>query len=140
MTHKRKSEKRLDVLYETLPKLDCKGLCQVCCGPIAMTPAEFRRIVELTGIEPTVDSDGVCSLLKAGQCSVYEIRPTICRLWGVLETMKCPHGCTPTPRFLTKEEGYRFMDKVDKATGRKGLKSTIDGIIKFNIEGVRDKK
>lgn len=125
MSHKRKSEQRLDALYETLPTIECKGLCQESCGPIGMTTVEFRRILESTEIVPSIDGQGTCLLLVDGKCSVYEVRPTICRLWGITRGMECPFGCIPTPRYLTREEGFKILGKVDKATGRKGMITTL---------------
>lgn len=31
------------------------------------------------------------------RCTVYAVRPMICRLWGVTTDMACPWGCQPTP-------------------------------------------
>ena len=30
------------------------------------------------------------------RCTVYAVRPMICRLWGVTTDMACPWGCQPT--------------------------------------------
>lgn len=120
----RKVEQRLDAVYATLPTIECKGLCQEACGPIAMTPAEWRRLKEAAGTEPTIDAEHTCSLLKDGKCSAYAVRPAICRLGGVEENMPCEFGCKPT-RYLSREQGYRFLDRVDKAAGRKGMMTTI---------------
>jgi hypothetical protein len=132
VTRKRKSEQRLDELYESIPvSIECKGLCQESCGPIAMTQVEFRRIVERTGIEPTIDDHGTCSLLVGGKCSIYDIRPTICRLWGISERMPCVFGCKPNPRYLTDEEGKQILRKADKVTGKKSERSTLPELEKF---------
>jgi len=119
-----KTNKRLDEVYATLPAIECKGLCQESCGPIGMTPAEWQRLKEASGVEPSCDASLACSLLKDGKCSAYEARPAICRLWGVEESMPCEFGCKPT-RYLNRAEGYRFLDRVDKASGRKGTLLTI---------------
>jgi Fe-S-cluster containining protein len=130
MDRKRKSEKRLDALYAILPDIECKELCQKGCGPIAMIPDEFRRISEISGTIPTVDNTGTCSLLINGRCSVYEVRPAVCRLFGIAKEMKCPFGCVPT-KYMTKEESHQFLRKIDKATGRKGVKATMNGLEDF---------
>lgn len=31
-----------------------------------------------------------------GRCSVYVVRPLLCRLWGMVDKMRCPHGCVPS--------------------------------------------
>jgi Fe-S-cluster containining protein len=31
------------------------------------------------------------------RCSIYEDRPAICRVYGLLrKVMRCPHGCVPS--------------------------------------------
>jgi len=122
----RKVEQRLDAVYETLPKIECKGHCQNACGPIGMTPDEHRRMVEAAGHEVGVDKELTCNLLtREGKCSVYAVRPAICRLWGVEETMLCPWGCKPS-RVLTFEEGHHFLSLVNKITGRKPIVTTVE--------------
>ena len=34
-----------------------------------------------------------------------------CRLWGIVETMKCEWGCVPE-RYLTHEEGFEFLERA----------------------------
>src|SRR2546429_6087610 len=43
------------------------------------------------------------SMLRNGRCTVYEVRPMICRLWGMVEGMQCPHGCVPEGGHLTED-------------------------------------
>lgn len=93
----------LDDLYAQLPSLDCKGLCADSCGPIDMSDAERTRIAEQgTTINPQQTKPGTltCVALNetfgAGRCTVYPIRPMICRLWGVAESMPCAYGCQPS--------------------------------------------
>jgi len=120
----RKVEQRLDAVYATLPALACKGLCQESCGPLGMTLPEYRRLTEATGTPPTVDDSLTCSFLKDGKCSAYDVRPAICRLWGLEESMQCEFGCKPA-KVLTKAEAFQFLSRVDKATGHKGMVFTL---------------
>jgi Fe-S-cluster containining protein len=60
--------------------------------------------------------DYYCPALKNGHCSVYEIRPTICRLWGATESMPCPHGCTP-PEALGQAESFELLRLAARAGG-----------------------
>ncbi len=127
--------KKLERLYRRVPKIDCKGLCQRACGPIEPAAIELKRIEKVTGRAPFVpgfSTEGVhssgelllvasdhmrrhsmvCSKLdEDGKCTCYAIRPMICRLWGVVESMKCPHGCRPA-RYLTAQEADRLLRKV----------------------------
>jgi uncharacterized protein len=122
---KKRILKGLEKLYSSLPHLECKGLCQEACGPIAMTETEFRRISDKSGTVPSVDEHGTCSLLVDGKCSVYEVRPAVCRLFGAVPAMTCPFGCIPTPRFMTRDEELRFFDQIDELTGNKPMRATI---------------
>lgn len=121
----RKVHRRLDAVYAQIPTVECKGLCVEACGPIGLTPAEWDRVAELSGIEPGIDADLTCTLLQNGRCAGYAARPFICRIWGVEETMPCPFGCEPS-RVLSKAEGHRILNLVDKASGRKGILLTIE--------------
>ena len=107
----------LEDVYDRIPEVSCKGLCQDSCGPIAMSVEEDRRIRELgTSIPPMTASlaaiergeDYYCPALVDGRCSVYDVRPTICRLWAATETMPCPHGCTPDEA-LTRDESHVLL-------------------------------
>lgn len=96
---------RLDAIYAILPKMECKGLCQECCGPILMTRLEWKRIKSANKGKPTpIKKDLRCPLLKDGRCSVYGVRPLICRLWG----------CKPE-RMLTDEEVADIFKAIEEA-------------------------
>ena len=129
---------KLDVtqIYSQLPSLECKKLCYPVCGPIHVSKAEKRVVVNFlrnSGIPirefktfrtPEVrnhvlkkhdDSDGCLTcpyLTKERLCSIYPARPLICRLWGVVENLKCPHGCVPS-RYLTVKEASRFVQGIE---------------------------
>jgi len=107
----RQQRRQLDRLYAELPRLDCQGRCAESCGPILMTRLEEARIVEQTGVAPGWDDTLTCSLLKDERCSVYQVRPAICRLWGLVESMPCLWGCKPD-RYLTDAEGHAFLARV----------------------------
>jgi hypothetical protein len=69
---------------------------------------QIRRASPRRLVGKTVD----CPLLRQGRCTVYAVRPLICRLWGVVESMPCPWGCRPE-RFLTVEEGEALMRQAE---------------------------
>jgi Fe-S-cluster containining protein len=69
---------------------------------------ETKRITEWLGYNPFKSLEKIaselmtkhpcdfkCSLLKEGKCSIYRIRPLICRLFGLTKKMQCPFGCVP---------------------------------------------
>lgn len=104
----------LKAIYRTLPKVECRGLCQECCGPVAMTRLERDRVERHLGDKPKLQSLQRCPVLSdAGRCLAYDVRPLSCRLWGVVDNpkMRCPHGCVPE-RWLTDKEASDFLNAV----------------------------
>jgi len=85
----------LAAIYAKVPKLVCRGLCSESCGPIAASQLEVARLEHASGKKLSVDSELTCSALSGGRCSAYEARPLICRLFGTVRGMRCPHGCAP---------------------------------------------
>jgi uncharacterized protein len=130
----RQRDIRLARLYARLPRLACRGLCSVSCGEIHPSVRERNILERVTGRElgtqpgTAVLPDGrrepvtLCSMLTPdGRCSAYQHRPAICRLWGVVENMRCPHGCQPDPRYLTVDEGHDILDQAFAIGGRPHL-------------------
>jgi Fe-S-cluster containining protein len=124
---RRGAESALAALYDGLPTIQCQGKCHTHCGPIAVTPFEDRRMAEASGgslpiMMPAVDVDtGLnCALLVNKRCSIYESRPLICRLFGLVDDplMRCPYGCVPVPRYLTNEETSRLLRKAEEISRR----------------------
>lgn len=105
------SAEELQALYAELPSIDCQMKCQSYCSKIAVSVEEFDILAEAAGFEPHGDPGcDTCPLLgEDGLCTVHEVRPMICRLWGLTETMQCPWGCKPSPRYLTEEECYSYL-------------------------------
>jgi Fe-S-cluster containining protein len=126
---------RLQALYNRLPKLSCQGLCWESCGVIPLHKDELvqiRRHVEVRPRDvghPGAMGDGLrqyktdyvvlrkkgkltCPLLDGQRrCRAYDWRPLICRLFGLVEKMRCPHGCTPE-RFLSENEAYDLVEEM----------------------------
>lgn len=112
---------RLQEIYDSLPTVDCKGHCWNSCGPIDMSPLEWMRIeergVEIPEFTPersrlwAMDLPLHCPALdpETKRCTVYDVRPLICRLWGVTESMPCPHGCEVTPGVMSDEEAMTLI-------------------------------
>jgi hypothetical protein len=47
-----------------------------------------------------------CPLLVEGQCVGYHLRPLVCRAWGAVATMQCPHGCQPDQGWISELDVY----------------------------------
>ena len=122
-------------LIEKVKSLKCKGLCQDSCGPIGISKGERQRIKDYCtrhGISFSplpqnnaeklltlwIVSNGrktpeMCPYLQDGRCSIYPVRPMICRLWGATERMPCPFGCTPELGMLTEDEARGLLPHPD---------------------------
>lgn len=128
---------RLDDLLRTIPKFECVEGCSDCCGPITMTPLEWKRIIERTGDHKLKDKMAAlieaafqggrdhCPLLNPAthRCTVYDIRPAICVLYGAGkgDHLECPHGRQPE-KPLTYDEFMVLMSQVDRlGLGRPSL-------------------
>jgi Fe-S-cluster containining protein len=109
----------LERIYRSVPTVKCKGLCSESCGPIMMSPEEHRRVEEagvdimppdeLLQLALLHDFLPVCPALVNNRCSVYEVRPLICRLWGAAESLPCPYGCEVTPGLLVDEGAHELI-------------------------------
>lgn len=117
------SARALRNIYSQIPDLHCKGLCANSCRTrIDMSTAEQERIERTIGEslpESMFQREGlVCPLLEDDRCTVYGVRPTVCRLWGVAESMPCRHGCTPDGgKLLTDDEAMELMLQAADAGG-----------------------
>lgn len=120
-------------VYRQIPVVECRGHCVESCGPISMTVDEAARLRGRgVDIPPLLDAvaaidrgeDYYCPALEDGRCRVYEDRPTICRLWGATESMRCPHGCTPEGA-LSQAESHRLLRLAAELGG--GMVDRFDG-------------
>lgn len=120
----------IEQVWAMIPDSNCKGLCVDSCGPIGGSPVEIRMLRQ-HGIEVENVVDALfnvvimgneakdCPALVDGRCSVYEVRPTVCRLWGSADDMPCPHGCEPEGGRLSSTDGRRILAR-SMAVGQAG--------------------
>lgn len=123
---RRTALRRLHRLYAQIPAIACKGLCHdTCVEQIDMSDTErdqlARRRVTIPPVPPgalhAMAEPTDCPALTADRrCSVYEDRPLICRLWGVAESLPCPHGCQPG-RILPDDEAFTLIRRSVQAGG-----------------------
>ncbi len=109
---------RIAAAYALVPEIHCKGLCGSHCGPIGCSAAELDRMRENGALPPRLrqhPKHGImCSHLTDGdRCAIYENRPMVCRLFGVVRRLKCPHGCKPARGFWTDDEATLALGAVD---------------------------
>ena len=119
---------KIDELLSGLPTFRCKEGCFDCCGPVIISRLEYLRCIKASG-RTTEDVRRqmqnnlkqkiyTCPLLDAEtkKCTVYEVRPAICRLFGVVKgELLCPHGYAPDPSALLSDEQSReILRKVEE--------------------------
>lgn len=116
----------LDDLYDQLPSLECKGLCHDSCTVIPASELERRRIAA-TGktLGPPISHEYLRTLVASGRtprcpalgplntCTVYAIRPFICRAFGVAAGLRCEHGCIPD-KILPDGELQRVLARIEQ--------------------------
>lgn len=132
---------QLDALYAELPGIDCQGRCWDSCGPIDMSGQERRRISDTGVYIPKGSFTHVgpmpCpALTMLHRCSVYEIRPLICRIWGLTRELPCTYGCRPE-RYLTEPEAFEFLARACDISGEPGQAKVFrDGALPENREAL----
>lgn len=98
----------LEELYAQLPALECKGLCHDSCTTVDASELERQRAAEAgRGLGPAYSykrlqlmiADGnkprCPSLGPLNNCTIYAVRPFICRVFGMARGLRCDHGCIP---------------------------------------------
>jgi hypothetical protein len=115
----------MQAIYDQVPAIaDCAGHCWISCGPASITPWERRRLA-LAGHPVTPDeearrctTDFWCEALGPdGRCRAYDIRPLICRLWGAVDWLPCPHGCKPKGGWLPNKTAFRLLLEASQLGG-----------------------
>jgi hypothetical protein len=114
---------KLEAIYARVPKMrDCEMKCEDSCTVVPVSPFEKARLEEALGMPfmaiKTPDGKVRCCALKDNRCSVYSIRPLLCRLFGTSKHpfLKCEHGCSPE-RWLSGEETVSLMLAVTELCG-----------------------
>lgn len=92
----RRQDEKLQAIYDRIPAMkNCRGLCADSCGPIECSVREAQKMERESGRKLEAPC-GTCSMLTPlGRCSVYELRPVICRIFGTTRALRCQHGCEP---------------------------------------------
>lgn len=90
----------------------CRPGCSDCCHPTPWSLWEYNQLTqkERAIAETYRQGDTRCPFSSVAGCQCYEHRPITCRLFGVSESLPCPHGCGPK-KPLTKRQTKRLTEK-----------------------------
>lgn len=100
-----------------IPSFSCKPGCSRCCGLVPFTTQEKAAATEKhpliawtkfgdgAWVPTKALDDFTCPFLRDHQCSIYSVRPTICRLFGAVDhpNLDCPEGCGPEVKISNQE-------------------------------------
>ena len=95
---------QLKKLYKKIPEFKCIEGCTDCCGPVPISEYEAKKLGTSQRITPTTVGTCDCVYASKDGCTVYHDRPLICRLFGTVERLKCPHGKAPDKLLSSKQE------------------------------------
>lgn len=117
---------KLQKIYEQIPQSTCPDNCGKCCGPVYPSRAEIRNIelwcrvknIEFKnqfGVESGVD----CPYLKEYRCSIYPVRPFMCRTFGVVEhqLLRC-QNCKTKRLLNIRQMDYLYKQIYKGEDGR----------------------
>ena len=105
----RKSVIRIEDLYSLIPDLLCPGGCSACCrvfGIPSQTRMETQRInayLAAAGRRKKPARGTTCPYVSSRGCTIYPVRPFICRLYGASPDYPCREGVRPL-RLLHEDE------------------------------------
>ena len=82
--------------HRQIPEFACIPGCHDCCGPVMASSEEMARLpVKSKKEHAQALNDWSCPHLGDSGCQVYADRPLICRLFGTIDSLRCPHGRHP---------------------------------------------
>lgn len=121
------ADARLAEAYAQVPAIACKGLCHTTCTVIEMSCRERQVLRERHGVDipelprgvriGDVDPRPCPALTPLHRCGVYEDRPMLCRVWGVVQDLPCIYGCVPDGGYLSNVDGVALLAESFDAGG-----------------------
>ena len=79
-------DKVLKLCGEITEKMDACERCGKCCKSPILLPEDVKRLERYAEM---FNENGACPFFVKGKCMIYEIRPTVCRIYPF---MLLPHG------------------------------------------------
>ena len=110
---------KLEYIYNQIPVSVCPPDCGACCGILFPSLAELNNIKEWCSKHSVKYKDfnmqvGLnCSyLIEDKRCSIYPVRPFLCRLLGVCSTLPCPLNKCKTKKVLNESQGRALYGSI----------------------------
>jgi len=136
MLSKEEIKKRLDSIYAQIPDFECKH-CHECSGPIVWFKPEEIIIRDYLkehnmeyvkwSIEEFVKHKMQCPYQKNDRCSIYQVRPIVCRLQGNVPDLPCKHN----NKMMSKEQIDKVKRELDALVRESGGSGVIYGTRKY---------
>ena len=100
---------KIEDLYNILPAFTCPNGCTACCrrfgvpSQTKIEAARIRQFLRAEGRKTGKARDTTCPYVEPSGCTIYPVRPLICRLYGVSPDYLCQKGVRPL-RLLHEDE------------------------------------
>lgn len=114
--------RRLNMIYAKVPSFECKH-CLKCSNPIWWFKPEEINIREYLkqhhmqyrtySFEEFKMNHMRCPYLQDNRCSIYPVRPMVCRLQGTIKELPCPYIKKP---LLTEEKYKKIVYELNMLT------------------------
>lgn len=104
----------IENIYQLIPDFICKKGCHECCrnfGVPSRTRVEDKRIkafLHANGLPVGKARGNTCPYLIETGCSIYPVRPLICRLYGTSPNYLCKMEVAPVRMLHEDEEAEIF--------------------------------
>ena len=101
---------KIQDLYALIPEVHCLPDCTACCqdfGVPSQTKIETRRIkrfLQKNGMIFKRAEGTTCPYVSDRGCTIYPVRPFICRLFGAAPNLQCHLGARPFTLLHEDEE------------------------------------
>ncbi len=97
-----RAQKLIRKIRAAVPRFECIPGCSDCCGPVTWNRWEIEQLEVVKDVLASK-----CPYCAPSGCEAYAHRPVVCRLFGAVEGMECPHGKSPRMR-LSRERTKRL--------------------------------
>lgn len=117
-------------IWSEIPGIECKGFCWESCAHVVASKAETEVVKQFcldNGLDYHKFYDGSkagerraseidpepCPYLKDKRCSIHEVRPSICRMWGVHSHLPCAWGCKKPKGNLSDAQAHSIVVRLE---------------------------